>query len=834
MNKPKDNAVLNTTEKKRYQYSAEYFSRGAASELRNKINTPIVKGVERVFDKFRKSEEDSKKNKTFKNEIFKKGLLFVGLLGGVVLLFDKLNKLEINPSLKRGDVENNDYTLDEEKILSKIQGENGILPYLKRSINTNFTNTLLTGTKLITTSNPTSLPYEWHKHLTEGQRQNGIFGDVFRNLALATIWHVFETRGYGVILELFNLPRPVQEVFNVGMWKTYVKNPRQYGHVGRSLIKDSVRSAENLAQSQSNVEQLVHNAKLIAVDFQNFLAPYTNIRILSRAEVADNNNLSEIIQMIQSNDNFRNIIETGRFTVRGLRQAKLVVQTTQTVRQGGQFTEQQVNAVKTHQQHEMELDIDSDDIMELSAGNRYKNFPFITNIPFRGYYGFLKNYMDYIDSFDENEDKRVQLIKYNLRAGLEDNNTDKWRLVDAMYVIQTMVILGEYELYQALKSTNTQRALYQDFFGRQMVDDYVSNIAAIESSYRESAEQFAIDYANGKICLKEYINEIGEALKKLTEKPLENLKNDIRLRRNTYQRVLPYGEIKHVIEQLKRELRMMSVRGVVKQNLVIINNESLRDNFDLQRRANVDTNEFISGQQFGREYFNGSDETVYSSMGSKLKMTPYRYVALWKKSPFRDSPLPADSLYGSFAGWYRVNNGDTPPDKINDYYTFNQINGKNHVNDVGNGKIEDEELGERGTLDNQFVVQPITLYWHRTWKEDVLGVRKKFRYEMIENGTIQMVDVWNYYTLDGEMIFSEKIDGTQQESQRSQAAIFREEYDEQRIRDLYNTPIEVLMENLKDSIDYVEMKLDEEYKLRKQLIDEIYGVSDNGKLVFTL
>ena len=105
---------------------------------------------------------------------------------------------------------------------------------------------------------------------------------------------------------------------------------------------------------------------------------------------------------------------------------------------------------------------------------------------------------------------------------------------------------------------------------------------------------------------------------------------------------------------------------------------------------------------------------------------------------------------------------------------------------------------------------------------------------MIENGTIQMVDVWNYYTLDGEMIFSEKIDGTQQESQRSQAAIFREEYDEQRIRDLYNTPIEVLMENLKDSIDYVEMKLDEEYKLRKQLIDEIYGVSDNGKLVFTL
>ena len=161
-------AVLNTTEKKRYQYSSEYFSRGAATQLKSKFNTPVIKGMEKVFDKFRKSEDDSEKNKISKSDILKKGLIFVGLLGSVVLLFDKLNKLKINPSLKQGDINIDDYKIDEERILSKIQGENGIIPYLGRSVKSSFLDILITGTKLITTPTPTELHYEWHKHLTDG------------------------------------------------------------------------------------------------------------------------------------------------------------------------------------------------------------------------------------------------------------------------------------------------------------------------------------------------------------------------------------------------------------------------------------------------------------------------------------------------------------------------------------------------------------------------------------------------------------------------------------------------------------------------------------------
>lgn len=826
--------ILTQTEKKRYQYSAEYFSRGAAKSLMGKFNKPIIKGVEKVFDDFKKAEDENDKNKITKQNIFLKGALLIGALGSAVLLFNKLNNLKTNKNDKK-DEENNDlYKLDENKILEQITGERGIIPQLNTNIKNNFCDVLIGGTKLITSSTPRQLSLEWNRYLTDGQKQYGVFGDIFRNVALAAIWHAFETRGYGIVLELFNFPRPVQEIFNVGMWKTYVKNPRQYGHIGRSLVNDSIRAAGILTESRSQVEQLVQYSKMIAVDFSNFLAPYTNVRILSREEEADNDNLSEIIEMVQSNANFRNIIETGRFTVRGLRQAKLVVETTQSVRQGGQLMERNVNVIKTHQQHEMELDIDSDDIMELAEGNRYKNFPFITNVPFRGDYGFLKNYMDYIDSYVENGDKRVQLIKYNLRAGLENNNSDKWRLVDAMYVIQTMTILGEYELYQALKSTNTTRALYQDFFGRQMVDDYVSSVASLEQSYRNSLEQFVIDYANGRIGLGEFRNEMQIELYKIIGNPFKNLKNDIKLHRNVYQRILPYGEIKHVVEDLKKQLTMMRVSGVKRENLLVINNESLRDNFDLARRANVDTNQYISGQQFDREYFNGSDEKIYSSMGDKLKITPYKYVALWDKAPFRDAPLPADSLYGAFKGWHRVDGGSTPDNRINGLYTFNSINGSNHVGDVGDGKVYNERLHERGHLDNQFVGETITLYWHRTWKEDLIGIRKKYRYEMIENGSIQMVDVWNYYTLDGEFVFSEKIEGTQTESLKSHAAIFNQEYDEQRIRDLYNTPIEVLLENLKDSYDFVEEKLKEEYENRLALLNEIIPTEHEQDLLISL
>ena len=42
-------AILNPTQKKRYQISAEYFSRGVANELKNKFNSPQLKDIEKIL-----------------------------------------------------------------------------------------------------------------------------------------------------------------------------------------------------------------------------------------------------------------------------------------------------------------------------------------------------------------------------------------------------------------------------------------------------------------------------------------------------------------------------------------------------------------------------------------------------------------------------------------------------------------------------------------------------------------------------------------------------------------------------------------------------------------
>ena len=46
-----DKQLLTTGEKKRYQYSAEYFSRGAASHLKNKFQSDGHKELQKRFEK---------------------------------------------------------------------------------------------------------------------------------------------------------------------------------------------------------------------------------------------------------------------------------------------------------------------------------------------------------------------------------------------------------------------------------------------------------------------------------------------------------------------------------------------------------------------------------------------------------------------------------------------------------------------------------------------------------------------------------------------------------------------------------------------------------------
>ena len=839
---------LTQTEKKRYQYSAEYFSRGAASELKNNFNKPIIKGVEKVIDNFNKTEDDSQNNDKNKSKILQRGLLLAAALGSVVILFNKLNKIKVNQSLKKGDVTDEDYKLNDDKILKQVTGDNGILSKLKRYIKTDFCDVLINGTKLITTMKPKEMPYEWNKFLSAGQLKYGVFGDVFRNVALAAIWHVFEMRGYGIVLKIFNLPKPDQEVFNVGMWKTYNDDARQYGHVGRSLINSGVRSAEIISNTEEKIKTSITKMKYLANKINVFWKialgeSYSNFR----PRTGEENNLQEIINSLslEGNDNFKKITEKGTFRKRELIKTKITVDATQTVvvpDPNYSYTRQQEVVLN---QENVELNFDSKDTKKAN----YKNFAFIESIPFKGDYGFLKEYMDYIDGFAINQDSRVVEMLKELKNVLQpqSNKKFKWKLVDLMYVIQAMTAFGEYELYQALKSTNTQRALYQDFFGRQMVDDYVSSVADIEKSYRETSEQFAIDYANGKIELDEYIKEMKKSLSDIIKNPLKNLNMDVKLHRNVYQKGIPYGELKHFLNDIRKSIRKMNIKGVSDENSLIINNDSFRDNFDLKRRENVDTNIGISGQQFGHEYKN---RKIYNE-----KNLPNDFINQLNKNQ-----IPIDSvIYSVVYTFDKKNQHENGPEVIHgslktrlqkyrqdaDNSSYSESKFWHPRRD--NGEKYFTKYGEFSSIDKVQFASGNGVGWYHVYEKapNALIYGNTFVYETIDldknnEKRFYLDNVIDYYVYDvntKKWKFMFNVLTGRKESLKSQAAIFKQEYDEEKIKELYNTPIEVLLANLNDSIDYVEEKLLEEYNIRLNLLNELLPNQEDKEfidLIFSL
>ena len=835
-------AILNPTEKKRYQISAEYFSRGAANELKNKFNLPQLKGIENIVGKIKKEKEVDEEKEKSKKSVIGKIAILSGLVIGGVLLFKNLNNLFPNKKQDTNTSQEISYALDETKIDNSTKELNETL---RKSYIDGFSTPLIGGIKLLTSINPSTLGEELTRGLTNDQiLHNGIIGQVLYNITLAATWHVFERRGYEFILATFDFPMADRVYFNVGMWRKYKTDPTQYAHVGRDLVNNSIKGAEIQEVSGENYLNIFSDVDFSLTNI-DFFKRFSGIYYKDVKYHEGENGIvhpSEIFNMINNNPVF---LRNGRSRTYSrntpIREIKITHERSRQVIRPANDSHHFVNEKIDYTWKPFADYIDDWD--EYDNGGLP---PTVVRAPAQ--YTFINKQWDYVyEMYEFNKtNQTIQDLLPTYQMLIQPNTTtnDKnkfWSMGDLVRLVQLSYYAAEWELYQALQSINSTRGLYQEIFRKQQIDVLTNKIAQRELELRRQAEDFQIAYANGQIDAQAVVTKMKERILEITKKPLKWIENDIKLHSNSYKKQIPYINIKEMVGRIKREVLRLGVSGTKEENVLVLDNQSLRDNFDLRRRQNVDTNLAIKGQQFGRNYTNES-EFIYSNNAKEVGYeNNWMYQLIWKKN-FFDGEAP---MYrsGKKWGWWEVTNdegyyywhpgmfGENGDDGDGAWgYSWNDVAGdvskpnwadsndkiitKNYS---GSKTITDYELsdGTSGSY-HSWTAYPWAYFLIRP-----AGVRKKFVNETYDNGNFYLVYTWEYFNNSGTFIKSVEIE--RKPSLKSHAAIYQGEYNTDKLDELYALPLELLERNLKDVADYVTQELLQAYEERNRLIEEIHA-----------
>lgn len=832
-------SILNPTQKKRYQISAEYFSRGVANELKNKFNSPQLKDIEKIVGKIKKEKEVDEEKEKSKKSVIGKIAILSGLVISGVLLFKNLNNLfHDNKKQDTNTSEEIIYKLDETKIDNSTKELNETL---RKSYIEGFSTPLIDGIKLLTSINPSTLGEELTRGLTEDQLlHNGIIGQVLYNITLAATWHVFEKRGYEFILATFDFPMADRVYFNVGMWRKYKADPTQYAHVGRDLVNSSIKgtdiqevSSENYLNIISGVDFLLTNKDSV----EGFAVTYYNDVKYHEGE----NGIvhpSEIFNMINNNPVF---LRNGRSRTYSrntpIREIKIT-------------HERSIHRINTKGGFDRFEDEITDYTWKPFADyvSNWDEFddgglpPTVVRAPEE--FKFINKQWDYVYEmyqFNKTNQTIQQLLptyESLIRPNTTSNDKNKfWSMGDLARLVQLSYYAAEWELYQALQSINSTRGLYQEIFRKQQVDILTNKIAQRELELRRQAENFQIDYANGQIDVQEVVSRMKESILEISKKPLKWIENDIKLHSNSYKKQIPYINIKEMVGRIKREVLRLGVSGTKEENVLVLDNQSLRDNFDLRRRQNVDTNSNVQGQQFDKKNIRTSARVYSDDIHADLYgINPYYKIAYWWGTWPGGTSFGSTKLVGQpgrgfggeliFYGWRTYQREE-------EYKRFLEItdgdgNEARAWADVAiypSGYSLTKEFPE-----DLMVINNVRNPYHSTKHHDsydfvvrytsFLGVNLINRYETYENGNFYLIDVCEYFDKENKFIGYREIG--RKPSLKSHAAIYQGEYDTDKLDELYALPLESLERNLKDVADYVNQELLQAYEERNKLIEEIY------------
>lgn len=850
--------ILTNIEKSRNRFSAEYFSRGAAQSLKNSfkdqgdsVRNSLIKQIEKSDKEKQKikqeKEEKIKKKKKLnafdKARIIGKIAIFGGLAISAIALFEKLNNSFPKKSIRQLRIDYGFNTDDENRILNDVKAysEN-----LSNNIDTNYLKPLTDGVDFLFNSDgfrgikrdstrEGDLMLSNEPNITESQKKYGIIGQVFYNVGLAAIWRAFTRRGYGFVLHLYGLDTPEWGSIDLRMWNEFAKNTKQYMHVARSLANDALLSDKILKDNIQHLENMY--TSVLDYERNRVSGLATTITQLFGGMNASGGEYSTNFEDIQAN--IENLLQNRHtLNMRITRQVNLV-----DLKMwkgggsaggiGGPYFEFEGRDV-SNKTVGIEEDESFQIISRIVPGRK---------IYYNEEYQSIPDTVNYIESTllklkrnghhlsDELINTWKRIISFNFKNwGWDDSpNRFLWTYDRLADMGQLVAVLANLELYQAIKSVESTRGLYQSFFNNQMAEQTIQVAKSVYLDRKQQAEQFMIEYAKGQLSLDEFINKMSEQLNNLIKRPMKILEDDIKIFTIDFMKSIPYGKIQSMVSEVYKMIQEKSIVGNFdRNNLLILDNESFRENFKVD--SNYDRNNFLDGRQFDKE--NLGKEPIYGD--------DERAVRIFKKSKKRMFQGIFKTTFGveSFHSWYEIEDENRTVNKLPGYDWGYTAFGYSRSDDF-------PPLPEWCGFNPKTLTRPYTITYegsggaamsptgswtrasstsvtyYKHYFKPLIGYRYKNRYETLGNdGKVYLVDAWDYVFLGSETtIFSEEI--SRVESQKSHLSTYNGEYDERSIRELYNLPPAVLIQRLQDVSSNSEEELKRLIEEREQLLNEI-------------
>ena len=818
--------TLPSKEKKRYQYSAEYFSRGAASHLKNKFNNDGYNQFKKNFDKFKKfKEKKDERIKQFKKLSFEnkfKIAKFIGLSAAVVgtgwFLINKINQTYHNfdEKIKKGFEYTNDvydtYIRDNEKVTSFITG-------LKSKIKGSFVEPFINGIQAI---------FGDKSHLLENEylKEKGIFGTLIPDFGLMSIWYVFSKHGYAWILKLLDVRVPNYFTLAYGMYKHYSENPQGFMYLGRTL--KGMESAKIVTESYRGTSEMLGQLNEMWMKYvssyegsKNNLLKFHN-RMVELYEVLESSHMDGDIRRVTS-DSFKYVklsFVEGKHTAGSDKVIKLGPVELFPV------PEYDVAKVKKPFGHTKTYSIISSSTgrrLYYASPDDEKNF------------GFVKKGIEYIEKqlkeLKIHEPDQYEIYKKQWEKITDPNTNErtdfKWTYERLGMLVQFLPLLVQWEIMQSIQSINTARGMYNDILTTSMGNDIILGLEKVLKEKNAESEKFFQDYATGKISVEEMISQMTESLKKTLSDGIFYDFNDVfTLEIDKLQKKIPYMQITRQITDLVTKLKDIRIQKTYnKNNVITINQNTLRVNFQTENIKGI-RRDILEGELFDKEYLD-EREDFYSKKADVLGLKPYYFIALWDKSFLRGLPISASK--DSFYQWQKVYCGEVPY-KYYDYdggkFSYATTRGKNYVDKNGKYNITDEQGEAYGKLSTNMIGER-TLYYWKTTSEELVGTKFKNRYEMQgDDGKFYIVDIWDYFYVGGNHSWvwykSELI--SKQTSNSSNAALFKGEYSDNDLEDIYKTPSEITIQNILSNVDLSE-------KMKKELLEERYQILKELEIV---
>lgn len=743
--------ILSSIEKKRFQYSAEFFSRGASTILKNSFKSDVFNKIkskaEEVEEIKKKSKEKihklKKQSEDFKNKV-SKFLLVGGLL--IVSGWGIVNKIKsefynIKYSVK--------VDIDETEILNKYSIDTKLTKKtteIKDFVSTNFsehiTQPVQSGMKSLLISN-------FDKLTDKRLQKDGLWGTLLPDFALASIWYLFSKQGYAWILNFLDVRKPTYFATSMTLYQTWAEDPTLYGFFGRNL--SGQKGAKIVISSITAHDTMLQKAvEMTQESSWRFISSGDGGASAMQQITEYYKKFNKLVTRMQSVDVIGRRLKPEDFTLITLNYQiekfdMVAASVDHAIAHGGAGIQLGAPLVNNPDRYKVKTssekpaweicDIEGEPSppkKKIHGRTVYYVADFYID-QVRKKYGkpqaeqkkqflWIESSIDYVDFVLTDMQLHDSPQYYNMylqvwnnitKANFAKNNDgwlkrqedlapkeakDRsvkyfgWTPTTLAQLVQFVIFLQHWETLQNLNAVMTSRGMYDELMKETMGAMVLNGLQKELMNQRKLAEDFITDFINGKISYKQYKEQVRIKLKKiLKEGPFIDIKNQFKLRRKEIESKIPYMLVKDKIKKILSDLKTIQASSVFgKINVITINKDTLKNNLRPNNKYGKYYSKEILGGIGGSLFdktYLGVKEEICTDKLNLLNRTPGKYLAIWHKMPGSGGVGKPWNFGNNFYRWHFLADGDAHPNYIDEDNGY-------WDRTIGDGKSAAEEKGK--------------------------------------------------------------------------------------------------------------------------------------------